>query len=439
MLEVLFKRKFLRPILFLYALTFGLACISQTKLVLNIIERGKYPYDYPLSAFSCVQQNEDNRFVSQDTERCIPQLFSAYYYPRAKMDKYGRWSFFVTEIIKNYGISGWQLCDHASLINLFLKDSLFLSISFEARDKRKSPSEGQTSYGRNDIELNTWSSLDPNLYNLVVKSFSDSTKPGTLQKFKRKIGIRSVEYQDGDLLINNKSINRYVLRVDSKNLNKEAVVSIRKTHANIIIAENILPSHLLTVCDSIGLMVIQKLGPENIQDTTSFLTSYFEQYTHPSLIAWNVSDSHELVQILSELDPKRPIIDLKTDYQKWDELDSADRLYLMHKQQPYSFWFNRQEGTIKLLENHDFYDLEMKIEWSVFQDGVNVEAGQFQFDENIEAKIESLQNLDPSLNLIISLKAAENKLHYRQGDLISWDEFYFLEKRDYVETRKKIF
>ncbi|WP_425392822.1 hypothetical protein [Ekhidna sp.] len=429
----------MRSIVFLSAVMVGLAGISQTKLMLSIIESGKYPYDYPLSTISCGQENQKHKFVSLNTERCIPELFTTYYYPRAKMDKYGRWSFFVTEIIKNYGNSSWQLRDHKSLINLFVKDSLVINISFVAREKKKSPSEGWTSYGRNDIELEAWTPFTPNLYNLMVNSFNSPTEDEVLQIFKRRIGIRSIKYSLGSISINDNPVSKQVINIDSSSFFETDIKAIRKNHFNTIVASDLISKEALAICDSIGLMVIQNLVPENIQDTTNFLINYFDQYTHPSLIAWNVSDSPELVQILSELDPKRPVIDLGIDYQRWNELDSAERVRVMHRQQPYSFWFDRQKGIIKLLKNNDFYDLEMKIEWAVLKNGDNIETGESQLYENQEVKIESLQNLDSSLGLIISLKAAEDKLHYQQGDLISWDEFYFQENGNYVETRKRIF
>jgi beta-galactosidase len=191
-------------------------------------------------------------------------------------------------------------------------------------------------------EVESWSAEIPRLYQLSIQ-ITDQSHPENNQFIQKKVGFRSIEIRNAQLLINGqtvaiKGVNRHETdpftgHVVSK-ASMEKDIALMKQHNINAVRSSHYPNHpyWYDLCDQYGLYVVDEANIEShplalseatqLGNEMSWLPAhldrvermYYRDRNHPSIIIWSLGNEagegevfRSLYQRLKDLDPSRPV------------------------------------------------------------------------------------------------------------------------------------
>ncbi|NRB64321.1 MAG: hypothetical protein HRU40_15060 [Saprospiraceae bacterium] len=215
-----------------------------------------------------------------------------------------------------------------------------LSTSVNALVNKKMPPTGNVPFPVMETTVTNpqkWSAEHPNLYTLVLKLIDDNDN---VQEFRStKVGFRSVAFDDGELLVNGKSVllygvNRHDHHKDfGKAVTRESMrrdVELMKLFNVNAVRTSHYPNdpYFYRLCDEYGLYVIDEANIEThglgsqLSNDPQWVTAHVERglrmverdKNHPSIIFWSLGNESgmgpnhaAMSSYMKELDHNRPI------------------------------------------------------------------------------------------------------------------------------------
>ncbi len=225
--------------------------------------------------------------------------------------------------------------------------------------------------------VNQWSAEIPNLYSLVLTMTDKDGR--VLEVIKRKIGFRTSEIKNGQLLVNGKAIyikgvNRHehdpvTIHVISEERMVQDIQVMKSLNINAVRTSH-YPNHprWYELCDEYGLYVVDEPNIEShemgygllqtLGNNPVFLKSHmartqrmFERdKNHPSIIIWSLGNEagngwnfYNTYTWLKQADPTRPIqyeraeLEWNTDIvcPMYPEIEQVEKYAQTHKDRPY--------------------------------------------------------------------------------------------------------
>lgn len=232
----------------------------------------------------------------------------------------------------------------SSKIELSLTDNLTGDLIWTMSDKVKSKINISTTISN----VKQWSAETPHLYTLQASLKDNSGKINEV--IKQNVGFRTVEVQDGIMLINGKhvlikGVNRHELDPDGgyyvpKWRMEQDIKRLKEYNFNAVRTSHYPnDSYWYELCDKYGIYVVDEAnieahGYEKIADLKDWMNTHIERTTrmverdknHPSVICWSMGNESgdgmnfkESYKRMKEIDPTRPI-----QYQRAAKQDHTD-------------------------------------------------------------------------------------------------------------------
>lgn len=202
------------------------------------------------------------------------------------------------------------------------------------------PQRGYRKFNRMEIRVSNpklWSAEYPNLYTLRLQLQDSNGK--TIEQTVQKVGFRTVEIRDGQLLINGKAtkirgVNRhehdpYKARVMTEELMLKDLQLMKQANINAVrLAHYPNCPRWYELCDSIGMYVMDEADAEThglrgtLTSTPDWADAFLDRAVrmaerdknHPSVIFWSLGNESgyganhaAMAAWLHEFDPARPV------------------------------------------------------------------------------------------------------------------------------------